>query len=164
MSSTPFGERLKRERELRGVTLDEVSAATKINTRYLEALETAHWAQLPGGAFNRGFIRSVSRFLGLDEDDMIAEYSLETKGATRPLPARVPIAMPRNWKPLYAALALVALALACVFFGIHVYRARKTAQQKHASALVSGQTSGSRRSARFPESLASYLLVRSAAD
>jgi cytoskeleton protein RodZ len=164
MSSTPFGERLKRERELRGVTLDEVSAATKINTRYLEALETAHWAELPGGAFTRGFIRSVSRFLGLDEDDMIAEYSLETKGAARPVPAHVPVAMPRNWKPLYAALALAALVLACVFFGIHVYRARRMAQQKHASALVSGQTSDSRPDTGFANFLASYLPVRSTAD
>src|SRR5271163_1448775 len=79
MPSKPFGEHLKREREMRGVSLEEISAATRINTRYLDALEKARWSDLPGGAFNRGFIRSVARFLGLDEEGLIAEYSLETK-------------------------------------------------------------------------------------
>ena len=61
MASTPFGEHLKREREMRGVTLEEISAATRISTRFLEALENEHWEELPGGVFNRGFIRSVAR-------------------------------------------------------------------------------------------------------
>lgn len=71
-----FGERLKRERELRGVSRDEICTATRIGGRYLEALENEEWAALPGGVFNRGFIRGVARFLGLDEDDLLAEYDL----------------------------------------------------------------------------------------
>ena len=62
MASTPFGEHLRRERELRGVTLDEVSAATRIKTTFLEAMENGRWEELPGGAFNRGFIRATSKF------------------------------------------------------------------------------------------------------
>lgn len=79
MPPTPFGERLKLERELRGVSLDEVSGATRINTKYLEALETEQWDQLPGGVFNRGFIRTIARYLGINEDGMISEYALVTK-------------------------------------------------------------------------------------
>ena len=78
MSSTPFGEHLKREREMRGVSLEEISAATRIGTRFLEAIENEQWDQLPGGVFNRGFIRSIARFLGLDEDSLVAEYALGT--------------------------------------------------------------------------------------
>jgi cytoskeleton protein RodZ len=74
MSKSGFGERLKRERELRGVSRDEVCAATRIGSRYLEALENEQWGTLPGGVFNRGFVRAVARFLGLDEDDLLAEY------------------------------------------------------------------------------------------
>jgi len=39
MSSTPFGEHLKREREMRGVSLEEISSATRIAPRFLIALE-----------------------------------------------------------------------------------------------------------------------------
>lgn len=74
MSKSGFGERLKRERELRGVSRDEVCTATRIGSRYLDALENEQWGMLPGGVFNRGFVRAVARFLGLDEDDLLAEY------------------------------------------------------------------------------------------
>jgi cytoskeleton protein RodZ len=74
MSKSGFGEGLKRERELRGVSRDEVCTATRIGSRYLEALENEQWGTLPGGVFNRGFVRAVARFLGLDEDDLLAEY------------------------------------------------------------------------------------------
>jgi cytoskeleton protein RodZ len=74
MSKSGFGECLKRERELRGVSREEICTATRIGSRYLEALENEQWTMLPGGVFNRGFVRAVARFLGLDEDDLLAEY------------------------------------------------------------------------------------------
>src|SRR5256885_8000437 len=76
MSRSFFGEHLKRERELRGVSRDEICTATRISIRFLEALENEQWSTLPGGIFNRGFVRAVARFLGLDEDDLLAEYDL----------------------------------------------------------------------------------------
>jgi cytoskeleton protein RodZ len=117
MSSTPFGEHLKREREMRGVSLAEVSAATRISTRFLEAIENEHWDLLPGGVFNRGFIRSVARFLGLDEDSMVAEYALETKGRVDvgvvPDP---PMEAPRDWKPIVVlAIALILILGSATF-------------------------------------------------
>ena len=78
MTKSTFGEHLKREREMRGVSLDEISAATRIGTRFLEALEDEQWDRLPGGIFNRGFVRAVARFLGLDEENLVAEYALAT--------------------------------------------------------------------------------------
>ena len=69
-----FGARLKQEREQRGITLEEISATTKIGTRMLVALEQDHFDQLPGGIFNKGFIRGYARCLGLDEDQAIADY------------------------------------------------------------------------------------------
>jgi cytoskeletal protein RodZ len=113
MSSTPFGEHLKREREMRGVTLEEISASTRISTRFLEALENEHWDELPGGVFNRGFIRSVARFLGLDEDALVAEYALETKNrpALRVIELETPSAMPRSWRPMMAIAAVLVLIL-----------------------------------------------------
>jgi cytoskeleton protein RodZ len=70
-----FGDHLKREREMRGVSLDEISAATRIATRFLTAIENEQWDLLPGGVFNRGFVRAVARYLGLDEENIVAEYA-----------------------------------------------------------------------------------------
>lgn len=114
MSSTStFGEHLKREREMRGVSLEEISAATRISVRFLEALENEHWAQLPGGIFNRGFIRSVARFLGMDEEGLVAEYALETR--ERPEIAvwtKEPVRKRRNWFRILGTIAVLAVIVA----------------------------------------------------
>ncbi len=73
-----FGVRLKQQREQRGITLEEISATTKIGTRMLVALEQDHFDQLPGGIFNKGFIRAYARCLDLDEDQAIADYLVAT--------------------------------------------------------------------------------------
>ena len=70
-----FGERLRREREMRGISLDEIATATKISARNLKALEDEKFSLLPGGIFNKGFVRSYAKFLGIDEEQMVAEYS-----------------------------------------------------------------------------------------
>ena len=71
-----FGENLRREREMRGVSLEEISAATKISLRFLQAVEQEDFAKLPGGIFARSFIRSYARYLGLEEERVLAEYQL----------------------------------------------------------------------------------------
>jgi cytoskeleton protein RodZ len=76
MTKGTFGEHLKREREMRGVSLDEITAATRIATRFLRAIENEQWDQLPGGIFNRGFVRAMAHYLGLDEESIVAEYAL----------------------------------------------------------------------------------------
>ena len=72
-----FGEELKRERELREITLREVSESTKISLRYLEALERNAFENLPGGVFNRGFVRAYSKFIGIDPESMVDAYILQ---------------------------------------------------------------------------------------
>ncbi len=69
-----FGTQLKRQREKKNVSLDDISAATKISNRFLNAIETDRFDQLPGGIFNRGFIRAYARHLGLDEEQTVSAY------------------------------------------------------------------------------------------
>src|SRR5579863_4298434 len=118
MSATSlFGEHLKREREMRGVSLEEISAATRISVRFLEALENEQWERLPGGIFNRGFIRSVARFLGIDEDGLVAEYALETH--ERPEIAvwtKEPVRKKPNWAAIGSAIAVVILLIVGVWY------------------------------------------------
>jgi cytoskeletal protein RodZ len=81
MSSSPqpqksgsFGERLRREREMRGIKLEEISESTKIGKRNLVALEEERFDQLPGGIFNKGFVRAYAKFLGLDEEQAVNDF------------------------------------------------------------------------------------------
>jgi cytoskeletal protein RodZ len=69
-----FGEELRRERIIRDVSLEEISAATKISIRLLTALESSDIARLPAPVYSRGFIRAYSRHLGLDPDEMVNAY------------------------------------------------------------------------------------------
>jgi transcriptional regulator with XRE-family HTH domain len=72
-----FGEELRRERELRQVGLREIAEATKINRRYLEALERNDFTDLPGGLFNRSFVRAYCKTIGIDDEAMVNAYLLE---------------------------------------------------------------------------------------
>ena len=69
-----FGEGLRREREMRGISLDDIAADTKIGTRLLRALEEEHFDSLPGGIFNKGYVRAYARCVGIDEEQAVAEY------------------------------------------------------------------------------------------
>lgn len=122
-----LGEQLKQAREQRGVGLDEVAQTTKIGTRFLRALEADRYDQLPGGIFNKGFIRAYARAIGLDEEKAIAEYVAATEPtpvkteSSAPLPPRIvetredaqssdPGDLP--WGVFAIALVVVALGLA----------------------------------------------------
>src|ERR1700734_633093 len=119
MSSTPFGEHLKREREMRGVSLEEISTATRIATRFLVALENEQWEQLPGGVFNRGFIRAIARFLGLDEDSLVSEYALVTKGRPEPgVVADPPLEPNTRYQEITLLIVLAVLLIAGAVFAV----------------------------------------------
>lgn len=74
-----FGEELRRHRELRSVSLREIADATKINIRFLEALEANEFKHLPGGQFNKGFIRAYARHIGVEGEGMVDAYLMEIK-------------------------------------------------------------------------------------
>ena len=69
-----FGSYLKSERELRGVTLDELHSKTMIPVRFLQALENNQFDELPGQVFIRGYIRSIAKVIGAQEDEVLSTY------------------------------------------------------------------------------------------
>lgn len=79
-----FGAFLKHEREERGLTLREAAQVTKISTHNLEMLEAERFDELGGEIFVRGFLRSYSRYLGLDSADLMRRYE-EQCGRPRPV-------------------------------------------------------------------------------
>src|SRR5256885_11949497 len=70
-----IGEKLRLERETRGIALRDISEQTRISMRYLEAIETDDYRRLPGGIFNRSFIRAYAKFIGYNEAKAIEEYA-----------------------------------------------------------------------------------------
>jgi cytoskeleton protein RodZ len=147
MARGNFGERLKRERELREVSPNEVVVATRISLRFLEALENEDWGKLPGGVFNRGFVRAIARYLGLDEENLLAEYDLargDQSAETPPAPEnRIP--SPPKWVVLALALATLALIAALVAAGVYgwrrysAHRRAKTASGVTTQSLAAAQ-------------------------
>ncbi|PYY02065.1 MAG: hypothetical protein DMG64_12755 [Acidobacteria bacterium] len=113
-----FGEKMRREREMRDVSLEEISESTKIGTRSLRALEEEDFDKLPGGIFNKGFVQAYSRFLGLDEEQAVADFDQawrEHQSAKGPLVELQPESQPEepatssNQMLLMAAIVLLAV-------------------------------------------------------
>lgn len=129
---TGFGEKLRREREMRGVSLEEISESTKIGSRSLRALEEDDFDKLPGGIFNKGFVRAYSRFLGLDEEQTVADFEAALKAYrlannyVEELPVQEepePESFRAGWL-VVSVLVFVAVAAVAGYF----LRARRTAQ------------------------------------
>jgi cytoskeletal protein RodZ len=69
-----FGDKFRKAREAKKLSLDDVSRVTKIGARMLQAIEEEHFDQLPGGVFNRGFIRAYAKHLGLNDEEAVTDY------------------------------------------------------------------------------------------
>lgn len=69
-----FGEELRLAREARGITLRQISDQTRISIRYLEAIESNDYKRLPGGIFNRSFIKAYAKQISFDEKAALEGY------------------------------------------------------------------------------------------
>jgi cytoskeletal protein RodZ len=95
-----LGELLRNARERRNFTLRQVADDTRISLRYLEALESGQYRTLPGGMYNRAFLRSYAECIGLDPQKAIEQYETEIAAqgdkaprtkAARPVKHREPV-------------------------------------------------------------------------
>jgi cytoskeletal protein RodZ len=117
-----LGEELKRERELREISLREISEATKISIRILEAIEKNNFQALPGGIFNRNFLRAYAEFIGLDSENVVRKYHQQFDSSeehSEPTPgmavALQEAAVKKSSKTLPIVLMLILLAVAVAF-------------------------------------------------
>ncbi len=127
-----FGENLRRERELRGITMQELANGTKISTRHIQSLERNQFNRLPGGIFNRGFVRGIARYMKLDDSFWVGEYAraageepeiLAIYAKEMPRPA----ASPRRGVWSYVALVVVFAVGAYVVHDLRMRRATEAA-------------------------------------
>jgi cytoskeleton protein RodZ len=143
MANGTFGERLKRERDLREVSLSEIVIGTRIPEKFLLALENEQWDKLPGGVFTRGFVRSIARFLGLDEEDFLGEYDLARGPQVIAAPAaRVdPIPSPPKWIPALFLLVVIGLCVGAFYGGRYAWHRYSAFRATRALAVQSAEAS-----------------------
>jgi cytoskeleton protein RodZ len=153
MAKGNFGERLKREREMREVSLAEVTSGTRIGQRFLEALENEEWDKLPGGIFSRGFVRSIARYLGLNEEDLLSEFDMargdQKMEAPAPYENRLP--SPPKWIPAVALVALVAVLAGFIYAGRYGWRRYSEYRSTHLSGAANNSSAGG--STKTPDKL-----------
>ncbi len=140
MARGNFGERLKRERELREVSMDELTKATRISARFVEALENEDWAKLPGGVFGHGFVRTIARYLGLNEEALLGEYDSARAEHSPAAPAKPEerIPPPPKWLPVAAVLVVLLLLFGLFFtcrYAWHRYAAYRAAKKSAAASV-----------------------------
>jgi len=71
-----IGQELKRERELRGISLEEMSESTKISLKFLQALEEDRLEVMPSKFFVKALLRTYAQFLGLEEQSLLDKYQI----------------------------------------------------------------------------------------
>ena len=73
--SVPPQLNLAKIRERRGISLQQISDATKISVRFLQAIESEEFEQLPGGIFSTSYIRQYAQHVGMEESAVLAVYN-----------------------------------------------------------------------------------------
>ena len=147
-----FGEDLRREREIRGISLKEISDATKISKRFLEALERNDHKTLPAPVFTRGFVREYARYVGLNAEDMVNRYNFAASNDDRiEKPPEVPKyaqTLPRDISPrppakrglpsAYARVdrnVAVAVLIVIALAGVAYWAVQRKRNEQHAEAV-----------------------------
>ena len=140
-----IGEQLRLAREGRGIPLREISDQTRISMHYLEAIESNDYKRLPGGIFNRSFVKAYARYVGYDEKEAIEGYTryMRDSGdsgeevATTPYHSKVYTDATATRSPvLTVVLAIVILAiLTALALGVVHWVQRRSANLHHETPL-----------------------------
>jgi cytoskeletal protein RodZ len=114
-----FGQTLREAREDLGVSLAEAERETRINRRYLAALEEEDEAELPAAVYTRGFIRTYCHYLGLNSDGMLdlfgPRHALDDRVAIRPIPAELTGTRSLPVRPAVFLAGLIVASLLVVY-------------------------------------------------
>ena len=141
-----FGERLRRERESHSITLQEMSESTKISLHCLKLLEDDDFANLPGGLYNKGYVRAYAQFIGLDPEPLLKAYALAQQ--TQELEASEHNSWRRTWLLVPFAVILLGIGGWAYFRGGPL---EATISTKISAAAFELESSEGRGEARQPE-------------
>lgn len=126
-------ERLVAARERKGVDLLRAERETKIRAKYLAALESGDYADLPGSVYTKGFLRNYALYLGLDPEDVTRQWKRERGDLSvpaEPLSVPRPLEAPRQGFTIspvviVTALLVVVIGIFAVYIGTQLLRYNK---------------------------------------
>ncbi len=145
------GQELKKERELRGISLKEIADTTKINIRYLRALEEDNFDMLPGNFFIKSIIKAYSGYIGLEEEVILDHFhhTIQTKKEEtkeQPKEQIPPTEVPRKFK-LFLRIAgysiIFIIALVIIFFLLKGKKSFSINEYTATTALLSPENTSS---------------------
>jgi cytoskeletal protein RodZ len=146
-----IGEQLRLAREERGIGLREICEQTRISVHYLEAIEANDYKRLPGGVFNRSFIKAYAKCVGYDEREAIEGYTryLREHGEstddinTTPLHSKVYTDTPATRSPVLTvilAILILAILTAAALAALHWFQKRASATLPRDVIIASQRT------------------------
>lgn len=157
-----IGEQLRLAREEQGIALREISNQTRISMRYLEAIETNDYKRLPGGIFNRSFVKAYAKCVGFDERQALEGYArlMRELGQpyddvdTTPHHHKVYDEQPATRSPIltvFLAILILAILTLGALAAVHWY-------QRRTSSILDDQHPEYARLIRTPASTDKYIL------
>lgn len=147
-SPQSLGQQLRAAREARGISLREVSEGTRISMRYLEAIESDNYKHLPGGIFNRSFVKAYARHIGFNEAaamDAFTRTANEQGDKSEELTPYRPRVYANNneGRPKWVTALLTILILAILSLGVyaalHWYQRKKEARLEAQGAATNNE-------------------------
>jgi cytoskeletal protein RodZ len=106
-----IGRYLRRERQLRQVSLEELAQTTRIPMKMLQRIEADRFDELPGEVFARGFIKSYARALGVDSEPLLESYGRSREPSDEAPAPITAITPPERGRRFGIAIALVILLI-----------------------------------------------------
>ncbi|WP_347550319.1 RodZ domain-containing protein [Pseudalkalibacillus hwajinpoensis] len=154
---TELGQRLKEARNDKGLSIEEIQSITKIQKRYLHAIEEGNYELLPGNFYTRAFIKNYAEAVGLSGEDLLDEHASEIPKATLDVPENLPPRKMRTpgkssssskWSSLMPSILVVLLIIGVAALIWYVVQSgdqetSKTASTNQAEEQVSSDENSS---------------------
>ena len=142
-----IGEQLRLAREERGIGLREISNQTRISMRYLEAIEGNDYKRLPGGIFNRSFIKAYAKCVGFSEHEALEGYTRLMRELGQPLDdaaltphhSRVYDEVPATRSPVltvFLAILILAILTLGTLAAVHWYQRRTSSSLEQPGLII----------------------------
>ena len=119
-----LGAQLKAARERKHVSVSQAARDTRISANHLENFEAGRYTLLPGGVYNRAFLRMYSEYLGLDPQAMLDRYHAETSIPTEK-PAKITAVKARSFEPWFVLHPVVAWSVMLLVSVVGLYFSRR---------------------------------------
>ncbi len=112
--SLTLGEKLREAREERGISLSEVAEQTRISSLYLESIEHDDYRNLPGGIFNKGFVKTFAKYVGVNEQEALQDYSRLIEGTDAAKESELKLYKPEVLTDGYSTSSMVPTIIVAV--------------------------------------------------